>query len=158
MTPIKLTTISKKPNSVSPSKLKRSSRNLRPIPSMSDRMSQSNDNSTDNELATIEDDCATEEQIDSVDRSDSVATVILVIDDDERCVSSGPITPPGSTNDVLIYEDQIVSYSPAIANCPFTDLSETFQLEIDDNEGEGETTFESTKDPEKRNLLERRTR
>ena len=120
-------------------------------------MSQSNDNSTDNELATIEDDCATEEQIDSVDRSDSVATVILVIDDDERCVSSGPITPPGSTNDVLIYEDQIVSYSPAIADCPFNDLSETFQLEIDDN-GEGETTFESPEDPEKRNLLERRTR
>ena len=79
MTPIKLTTRSKKPNTVSPSKLRRSPRNLRPIPPMSDLMSQSNDNSTDDELATIEDDCATEEQIDSVDRSDSVATFILEV-------------------------------------------------------------------------------
>ena len=46
---------------------------------MSDRMSQSSDNSTDDELARIEDDCATEEQIDSIDRSDSVATVILEV-------------------------------------------------------------------------------
>ena len=79
ITPIKLTTRSKKPNTVSPSKLRRSPRNLRPIPPMSDLMSQSNDNSTDDELATIEDDCATEEQIDSVDRSDSVATFILEV-------------------------------------------------------------------------------
>ena len=50
-----------------------------------------------------------------------------------------------------------MSYSPAIADGPITDLSETFQLEIDDNEGEGETAFDRPEDPEERNLLERRT-
>ena len=100
-------------------------------------VSQPVDNTKENKLADIKYDHVNHEP-DSTDRSDSVATVLLVYDVDGTDEASGPITPPRSTG-YSVLEDEFELQSPMLIDDLNNDLPGTCSLTQHTNEEELES-------------------